>query len=130
MNQDHATMIVGHLVAATTGWNDEAVVAYVAEIERLDHVDAAGEAAQQLIRSWTETRRPPIAVLLNHYRQVLARRESSRALERGRPRVVPLREGIEIARAAYEQECRLHGRTPDPGKFDRWLAAATRAEQS
>lgn len=124
MNREHATIIVGHLVAATTGWNDEAVVAYVAEVERLDHVDAAGEAVQQLIRTWTETRRPPIAVLLNHYRQVLARRESQHALERGHGRVVSMREGIEIARAAYERECRAHGRKPDSGKFDRWLATA------
>lgn len=128
MKREHATIIVGHLVAATTGWTDEAVVAYVAEIERLEHVEIAGEAAQETIRTWTETRRPPIAVVLNNYRQRLARRELP-ALNRANSRHVPLVEGIEIARAAYERECRLHGRKPDSGKFDRWLRAVTQQQR-
>ena len=122
MDKERATMLCGYLVGATTGWNDEAVTIYVSEFEKLNDVDALGTALQNIARSWKEPRRPPIATILDQHRTELSRRSSAHtALPTTKGKQVMFSDGVEIARAAYEQECRRLGNKPDVNKFDRWL---------
>jgi hypothetical protein len=120
MNREDATMAVGYLVGATTGWNDEAVIVYINEIEQLSDVEALNSAIRHLVSTWTEARRPPVATILDAYRSELSKRNSRRpSIESPRHRVVPVHEGIEIARRAYEDECRRQGREPNIKHFDK-----------
>jgi hypothetical protein len=113
VNKEQATMAVGYLVGGTTGWNDEAVIVYVNELEMLADSDALNTAIKKLVTTWTEARRPPIATVLDAYRNELSRKQTaSRQIEPNR-RVVPFSEGVQIAQRAYEQECVRLGRTPD-----------------
>lgn len=120
MTPDQATMIVGVLVAGTTGWNDDTVLVYIDEIKQHSDADAMATAARTVVRTWSEARRPPISVILDAYRSELSRRQPARsALTGGGSRIVPPSEGIPLARAAYESECRRLGRDPDFDRFDR-----------
>lgn len=119
MTSDQAAMLVGFLVAGTTGWNDDSVVVYIDEIQKHNDYEAMGAAVRNVVRTWTEARRPPISTVLDAYRSELSRRQVPRAAITGGGRLVPVADGIEIARKAYEQECQRLGRKPDLAKFDR-----------
>jgi hypothetical protein len=113
-------MAIGYLVGATTGWNDEAVVIYINEVESLTDPDALNVAVRHVVKTWSEARRPPVSILLDAYRMELARKTTSTpALATGRQRVVPFAEGIDICRRAYEDECRRLGRQPNDKLFAR-----------
>lgn len=118
MRDDEAVQILGLLVGVTTGWNDEAVVAYAAEIRQQSDPAAMLVAVQHIARTWTEARRPPLGTILEQYRTELSRRQPAPVREIGGRRVSPA-EGIEIARRAYEDECRLLGKAPRFDLFDR-----------
>ena len=119
MNREDATMAIGYLVGATTGWNDEAVLIYINEAETLNDVDALNSAIRNVVRTWSEARRPPMSVVLDAYRSELSRRVSERPALKSGVRKVTFEEGVEIARKAYEQECQRLSRKPDLAKFDR-----------
>ena len=119
MNREDATMAIGYLVGATTGWNDEAVLIYINEAETLNDVDALNSAIRNVVRTWSEARRPPMSVVLDAYRSELSRRVSERPALKSGGRKVTFEEGVEIARKAYEQECQRLSRKPDLAKFDR-----------
>lgn len=130
MDSEKATMLVGYLVGATTGWNDEAVLVYVDEFKKLSDEVVLQSAVQQVIRTWAEARRPPISVVLDAYRSELSARQLSRpALQQPKQRRVPPSEGIKIARDAYEQECKRLGKKPNFAKFDRNINAVARSEK-
>lgn len=118
MGDEKAARIIGLLVGGTTGWTDDAVLAYVTEIRTHSDPDAMLAAVRQIMRTWTEARRPPLALILEGYRSELARRQPppERTISGRR---VPPSEGIEIARRAYEAECRREGREPNHRLFDR-----------
>ena len=61
MDRDRAIALVGYLVASTTGWNDDSVLVYAAEVEKLSRPDVAATAIQTLARNWTrlDVRRSP-----------------------------------------------------------------------
>jgi hypothetical protein len=120
MDRDRAIALVGYLVAATTGWNDDSVLVYAAEVEKLRRDDIAATAIQKLARSWSEARRPPIAAVLDAYRKELSHAQPSPELEPGR--ICPLERGIQIARAAYEGERRMMGKPANLERFDRIIA--------
>jgi len=129
MDREHATMIVGYLVGGTTGWNDEAVLVYVDEFAKVTDAAALETAVRRVVRTWSEARRPPIATILDAYRVELSARQPARAALPSNGRVIPPSEGIPLARAAYDQECRRLGRTPDFDRFDRIInRIATRQE--
>jgi len=128
MDHNHATKIVGYLVAGTTGWNDEAVLVYVDEFSKTSDAAALEAAVRKVVQTWTEARRPPVAVILDAYRTELSARRPTRAALPSRERVISPSEGIPLARAAYEQECRRLGRTPDFDRFDKIIGRiATRS---
>ncbi len=121
MERDKAIALVGYLVAATTGWNDDSVLVYTAEIEKLSRPDVAKVAVQHLATTWSEARRPPIAEVLDVYRRELARvQESPREIGPGKP--AEFVRGVEIARRAYEGERRRLGKPINSKMFDRWVA--------
>ena len=106
-------MAVGYLVGGTTGWNDEAVLVYVNELETLSDSHALNSAIKKLVTTWTEARRPPIATVLEAYRSELAQKQTAPKQIEPNRRVVPFAEGVQIAQRAYEQECARLGRVPD-----------------
>lgn len=118
MTREEATVAVGYLVGATTGWNDEAVLVYVNEFETLGDVDALMIAVRRLVQTWDEPRRPPIATVLGEYRLELSRnQQATRRAISSVDRVVPFEDGIKIAQRAYEREVEKQGRKPDPRKI-------------
>lgn len=122
MTRDRAIALVGYLVASTTGWNDDSVLVYAREVEKLADEEAAAAAIQRLATTWTEARRPPVAEILNVYRRELARRQDG-TRQIGPTPPTQLERGIEIARRAYEQERRRLGKPVNSARFDRWVAA-------
>lgn len=122
MTRDRAIALVGYLVASTTGWNDDSVLVYAREVEKLSNDEVAAKAIQRLATSWTEARRPPIAEVLNAYRAELARAQPAPRELRSSPPVTPER-GIRIAREAYQQERRRLGLPANTERFDRWMAS-------
>lgn len=126
MDREQATMAVGYLCAGTTGWNDEAVLVYVAEFEKLRDVEALQAAVNHIVSTWREARRPPVATVLDAYRSEMSRRQTVPSLSAGRHRVVPPSEGVEIARRAYAEECRRLGREPNFDRFDRIVGSVAR----
>lgn len=123
MDRERAIALVGYLVAATTGWNDDSVLVYTAEVEKMRRADIAASAIQKLARGWSEARRPPISAVLDAYRRELSHSQPSPEITQGR--ILPLEEGIEVARNAYEAERRRLGLKPKFDRFDRWAATLT-----
>lgn len=122
MDRDRAIALVGYLVASTTGWNDDSVLVYAREVEKLSNVEVASTAIQRLATTWKEARRPPIAEVLEAYRRELSRVQSApRQIGPGQP-VTPDR-GVRIAREAYEAERRRLGLPANTERFDRWMAS-------
>ena len=113
-------MLVGYLVGATTGWNDEAVIVYIDEVSKHTDPQAMESALRQIVRTWKEARRPPVAVILDAYRAELSKKHSAKSIAPTQSRAVPVPEGIRIAQQAYEAEVRKHGREPHPGKVSRF----------
>jgi len=122
MDRDRAIALVGYLVASTTGWNDDSVLVYAAEVEKLSRPDVAATAIQTLARNWTEARRPPIAEVLDAYRRELSRSQPA-PREIGPGKTVEFVRGVEIARQAYEAERRRLGLPIKSDRFDRWVAS-------
>lgn len=122
MNTEDATKAVGYLVGGTTGWNDEAVVIYVAELKQLSDPQALNAAIMHLVQTWREARRPPVATVLDAYRAELSKRQPAPKQLNAGGQTVSVAEGIEIARKAYEQECQRLGREPNLNKFSRMAA--------
>ncbi|MGA1037179.1 MAG: hypothetical protein ACO3VQ_05140 [Ilumatobacteraceae bacterium] len=121
MDKEQATMLVGYLVGATTGWNDEAVVIYVDELMRHNEYSAMETAVRNIAVTWREPRRPPIAVILDAYRSELAKRQSAALPPARNGQRVSVREGLQIAQKAYEGEMRRRGKEPDPKRVAKWF---------
>lgn len=126
MTEAETIHALGRLVGLTTGWNDEAVEAYAAELSRLDDPAALRAACDLIGRSWTEARRPPLALIVSTYH---GQRQATptRALQRGEP--VPPERGITIAREHYRLEVERQGRTPDLRRFDRLIRSLSRGAE-
>ena len=118
--QTDALKIVGYLAGLSPGWTDDAIALYAAEIGELHDVDAALAAAQSVMRSWRETRRPPLALIIDGYRAEKARRDDAGRTQIGRGPVLSLEEGLKVAWVAYALECREQGREPNRQMFSGW----------
>ena len=127
MDRERAIACVGYLVAGTTGWNDDTVMVYTAEIEKLTQPEVALSAVKQVVRSWSEARRPPISVILNEYRRQLASVQPAPELRAAPP--APLRRGIETAREAYRAERERMGKPVNMARFDKWITGIGRTAQ-
>lgn len=121
MDREQAIALVGYLVASTTGWNDDSVLVYTAELEKLSDYNAAEIAVQRIATTWSEARRPPISEVLDIYRRELARTQSLRRQVTAR-RATTFERGVEIARAAYESERNRLGKPVHLDKFDSWIS--------
>lgn len=120
MDREQSIALVGYLVASTTGWNDDSVLVYAAEVEKLADYDVAATAIRRLATTWSEARRPPIAEVLDCYRKELSRAHSGRT-QIGPGRAITFERGVEIARAAYESERKRLGLPVHLDKFDSWV---------
>lgn len=121
MQQTEALKIVGYLAGLSTGWTDDSIAIYAAEIECLDDFDAALAAAQTVMRNWKDTRKPPIAMVLDAYRAERTRREQdTRRFALGRAQTVSVEEGLVFAWRGYVEECRSQGREPNRAMFAGW----------
>jgi hypothetical protein len=121
MQSSESLKIVGYLAGLSSGWSDDSVALYAAEIEMLDDYDAGLHAAQTVMRSWKDTRRPPVALVLDAYNTEKQRRD--REVNRfaiGRGVVMPLAEGLAVAWRAYAAECAQQGREPNRQMFAGW----------
>lgn len=115
MTHREAEIILGTLVGGTGGWNsasDETLTIYTEQISTLHDFDIAMRAVEQIIRTWTEPRRPPVAHLFDQYRVEQRRQIMDTPAISGPPsRIVSVTEGRQIAARAYAAECRR--RDPD-----------------
>jgi hypothetical protein len=71
---DFGTEAMAYLTAMTTGWNEDVVLAYAAELDRLADNDALRDAVQGIARTWDKSHRPALAVVLEAYHHELAKR--------------------------------------------------------
>jgi hypothetical protein len=74
---DHVYEGIVHLIAAQSGWTDEASDEYAAALADCTHRDAFLEAItgpNGIIRTWPELWRPPVSAILEAYHAELARR--------------------------------------------------------
>ena len=125
MTSDEAAMMVGVLVAGTTGWNDDTVMVYIDEMKQHRDTDAMANAVRHIVRTWSEARRPPISVILDAYRSELAKRQLARTAIGSTGRRISPAEGARLARDAYQRECERLGRKPDVTKFDKFIERFT-----
>jgi hypothetical protein len=58
---------LGHLVAGTTGWTDDAVGEYADQLRDLGDGESFVAACSSIARGWSELRRPPIETILESY---------------------------------------------------------------
>lgn len=113
---------MGYLAGLTSGWSDDSIALYAAEIEQLDDYEVGLGAAQQLMRSWKESWRPPLATFLEAYRAEHRRVLNSVGQPQlgGRQNVMPVLEGLKVAWDAYNAECVRQGREPNKPIFNSW----------
>ena len=114
---------LGRLAAVTTGWNDTSIEGYATTLAELDNPRALQKACERLATTWTEARRPPLAVIMNGYHAEALRLERPGLPNRERP--IPPRQGVEVAREAYVGECKRLGKRADMDWFDEMVAPIT-----
>lgn len=72
MNVEHAASCVAYLTSMCTGWNDDTTEVLVYEFERLDNPDALREAVGKIARTWTQSWRVPLGVIMDAYQHEVA----------------------------------------------------------
>jgi len=115
---------LGVLTGTTTGWTDEAVLNYCHDLMAFDDVEVLRRAVGGLARSWGEARRPPLVEVRSAYARELERKQDRlrvATLPTYRNAVAP-RDGVEVARSAYEMECGRLGRVVNMDYFDRVMS--------
>lgn len=117
-----ALAALGSLAGVTPGWNNDSdvIMDYAERLIDLGDPVALMQACEKIATTWTEPRRPPLAHILNIYRQEHQRR-APQALSYSPGKHVSFEQGIEIAWQAYRQEVVRQGREPDRKKFEKWL---------
>lgn len=113
MTHTDAEQLLGLLVGGTTGWgqaSDETIVLYTRALCAFRDDTAAYDAVHQIIDTWSEARRPPIAAINAAYTDVMRRQQMTRPALPTAGGVVSLDEGRRIAARAYAAECE---RRPD-----------------
>ena len=83
MEPEPAYRALAHLVVATNGWGDEAVIEYADQLVGLDDPDALTRACKSIARTWTELRRPPLADIIAAYDREI-RSSTPRAIDPAR----------------------------------------------
>jgi hypothetical protein len=114
---------MGELVVNTTGWTDTTADAVTERMSQQWYsFEAAEEAIQQVISTWTGIARPTWGVLHSAYRDAVRRadmRQQPLAIAGGRQHVPPA-VGLRIAAEAYARECRSRDPRTDPHILSGW----------
>lgn len=133
IREDQAAQALGILVGGTQGWNDEAVAIYLDQLCQLNDPEALLKTCQHILTVHTDPGRPSVARILDRYRYEETqnqRRKPQPAPEmkqlNAHTRIIPPSEGIEIARAAYNEECARQNRPANTIIFDLWARSITR----
>lgn len=124
MNRHDAEHILGTLVGGTAGWSnatDETFQLYTRHIEQLDDPTIARHAVDQIVATWDEQRRPPIAHVRTTYREHARRQALEQPTIRPYIEQIAVPEGRKIAARAYTAECERHGRQPNMLLLDAML---------
>lgn len=133
IREDQAAQALGILVGGTQGWNDEAVAIYLDQLCQLNDPEALLKTCQHILTVHTDPGRPSVARILDRYRYEETqnqRRKPQPAPEMkqlgAHTQTIPPLEGIEIARAAYEDECARQNRPANSIIFDQWARSLLR----
>ena len=115
MTHSEAEQLLGLLAGATSGWAnapDDTFRTYTRQLTTLSDPALALEAVEHIIATWTEPRRPPVAVVFGAYNTVAKRHAMERpALPPPSHNLVSVPEGRKVAARAYTEACAR--RTPD-----------------
>lgn len=127
MKREEATAGIAYLVAATQGWDNEAVEVYIFECMRFHDPGAFVAAMRNLALHWSRPGRPMMYDVNVAYQTEIRNQEMARTMipETTGP-ILSLEEGVEVARAAYHEECRRQGRNGSNDIFDSWVQTLTR----
>lgn len=127
MEAEKAIFAVGLLVGTTgveSSWSQQTMDYYVNQLSQLGDGDLLIEACRQVANTWNEPGRARVGAVMDAYKSLVMRKELHSApqqIEEGRD-IPPWRDGIEIARSAYHEECRRQHREPDDRRFESILA--------
>lgn len=131
MMTHEAATLVGNLVTLTNGWTDASVDALIDRITREWPDPRLGAVAvEEVLTTWRSLSRPNWAVLDQAYRSARRRADMDHSAEMSDPnpmalpsglannpnRIVPPKQGLQIAYKAYCSEVRSQGRKPRPFK--------------
>jgi hypothetical protein len=97
-------------------WTDETVLAYRQQFSTIGDGGCFIRACQAVVKSWTQIAKPPPAVIYEAYKAEIMRRElhqEPRAIEEPGREIPAWRDGLAIARQAYEAECARQDREPN-----------------
>ena len=128
MSPDDSIRTVGYLVAMTTGWTDETVELYHAELQELRDPEVALAAVRSICSTELETFRPSVGRIVAEYDRIQKRRAEDAAARRPQLAARQLckpAEGFRIAWNAYVDECSTQGREPNRELFESWMRKAT-----
>jgi hypothetical protein len=134
MEREQAYFAVSLLVGSIGSqamWPNETIDSYVAMLEDLADGDLLIRTCQEIAQSWNsqgdQYGKPTPGFIRRAYGQNVMRRELDRptqAIEEGGRNIPAWRDGVEIARQAYYDECRKLGREPNDARFESMLARA------
>ncbi len=128
--EEDVAQALGVLVGGTTGWNDEAVAIYLAQLVQLDDRTALMRACTHILQTHTDLARPSLSKILDRYRYeyTLLRQHQPKPLQldqevgsRHLKPMSPAEGGYKIAWEAYEQECGRQGKEPNRTLFTGWI---------
>ena len=123
MKREQATAGVAYLVAATTGWTDEAVELTINECMTLHDPEAFIIGCRNLARTWQDARRPFLYHIRVAYEAELRQQQMDMALPMGNDQIPEFKDGVAIAWEAYQDECKRVGKEPNRSYFEQWLPA-------
>ena len=128
MKIEEAEYCLGLLVGGTGGWNsatDETLAIYLTAIQQLEDPVICQSSVEEIVMTWSEQRRPPIAKVIELYRNESRRQLMDRPQLTGpQGATIDAKEGRKIAAAAYAKQCKIDGREPNWIRFDRLLGSA------
>lgn len=114
---DQAEEALEPLLAATTGWTDEAVGFYVEQLSAYPNPRILATACLNVARTWRAPRRPPLAEITDAYRAEARRLELMAVPAVSSGSVCSLERGRAIALASYRAECAARDREPNLAYF-------------
>jgi hypothetical protein len=119
-------LIIGSL--GGNSWEPETVQIYRHQFSDIRDGDCFVKACEDVVRNWDAPGKPTPRFIRDAYKAQIVRRELERPpraeIEEGGRGFPNWRDGVEMARQAYYDECRKRGREPNDARFESMLARA------